>query len=61
MNHVLMIRPEAEEDLAEAQDWYESQREGLGSEFFDAVELVFNRIRETPELYAEGYRGVRRA
>jgi plasmid stabilization system protein ParE len=57
----LIIRPEAEEDIAEARDWYEGQRSGLGSEFLSALEDVFVRIRQFPESYAAEYRGVRRA
>jgi plasmid stabilization system protein ParE len=60
MSHPLIVRPEAEEDLVEGRDWYEGQREGFGAEFLTAVEEVFNRIRETPELYATEYKSVRR-
>jgi len=46
--------------LAEGRDWYDSHRQGLGLEFLTAVERVFARIRETPELHAVELRGVRR-
>jgi hypothetical protein len=52
----LTINPEAEEDLADAYDWYEEQRSGLGREFLDCVEQVFNRIQRTPEIHAVTYR-----
>ena len=61
MTHPLIIRPDAEQDMAEGRDWYEGQREGLGAEFLTAIDAVFDRIRETPELYAPEYRAVRRA
>jgi len=61
MSHPLIIRPEAEEDMAEGRDWYDRQRDGLGIEFLTAVEEVFGRIRATPELYAPEYKAVRRA
>lgn len=61
MSHPLIIRPEAEEDMTEARDWYEEQREGLGIEFLTAVDEVFDRIREMPELYVPEYKTVRRA
>jgi len=60
MTRPLTIRPEAEADLASGRDWYDSQRQGLGLEFLTAVEQVFARIRETPELHAVEFRGVRR-
>lgn len=31
MNYRMIIRPEAEADLTEAYDWYESQLAGLGA------------------------------
>jgi toxin ParE1/3/4 len=61
MTHPVVIRPEAEQDMAEGRDWYEGQREGLGTAFLTAVDDVFDRIREKPELYAPEYRAVRRA
>ena len=59
MSFPFTIRPDAERDLAEARDWYEAHRDGLGKEFLLAVEDVFGRIRESPESYAVVYRGVR--
>jgi plasmid stabilization system protein ParE len=59
MTFALTIRPEAERDMAEAREWYEARRGGLGEEFLIAVEDVFGRIRESPESYAVVYRGVR--
>ena len=38
VSHPLVIRPEAEDDLADARDWYDAQRDGLGLEFLAAVE-----------------------
>jgi toxin ParE1/3/4 len=61
MTHALIIRPEAEQDMVDGRDWYEGHLEGLGAEFLTAVDEVFDRIRETPELYVPEYRAVRRA
>jgi plasmid stabilization system protein ParE len=60
MSLPVIIRPEAEQDMTEARDWYEGQRSGLGDEFLVAVEDVFARIGQFPESYAAEYRGVRR-
>jgi plasmid stabilization system protein ParE len=46
--------------MVEGRDWYEGQREGMGSDFLAAVDEVFDRIREAPELYAAEYKSVRR-
>jgi toxin ParE1/3/4 len=60
MIHPLIIRPEAEEDMAEGRDWYERHQQGLGTEFLTAIEEVFDRIRDTPKLYTPEYKSVRR-
>ena len=61
MNLPLIIRPEAEADLSEAKQWYERHRQGLGLEFTLSVEETLDRIRRTPHVHAEIYKGVRRA
>jgi plasmid stabilization system protein ParE len=61
MSLPVIIRPEAEQDLEEARNWYEGQRTGLGGEFVGAVDDVLGRIGDFPELYPAEYRGVRRA
>jgi plasmid stabilization system protein ParE len=61
MSHPLIIRLEAEQDMMEGRAWYEGQQDGLGVEFLTAVDEVFDRIREKPELYAAEYKSVRRA
>jgi hypothetical protein len=38
MNRKLTLRPQAEAELAEAVDWYESRGKGLGAEFMRAVD-----------------------
>jgi plasmid stabilization system protein ParE len=57
----VIIRPEGEADLANARDWYEQQRAGLGAEFLLCVEEVLERINRMPEIYAVVYHGIRRA
>ncbi len=52
MSYPLIVEPEAEFDLEDAAHWYNGQRPGLGQEFLEEVEDVFDRIREMPELHA---------
>ena len=41
MSHpALIIRPEAELDLADTYAWYEEQAKGFGTDFFDSVEEI---------------------
>jgi plasmid stabilization system protein ParE len=61
VNVEVRLRPEAEEDLAEAATWYESQRVGLGQRFLDEVLAALETIAETPLMNAIIYRKTRRA
>jgi plasmid stabilization system protein ParE len=61
MTYRLVIQPEAEADLDEAYLWYEHQQGGLGRDFLECVEAVFDRIVATPEMHAVAYRSVRLA
>jgi len=55
------LRPETEEDLADAAAWYEEQRQGLGHEFLDEVLTMLSSIAETPLMYPNVHRNTRRA
>lgn len=57
----LHLRPESEQDLADAAVWYEEQREGLGNQFLDEVLSVFSVISETPLMFPIVHRNIRRA
>jgi plasmid stabilization system protein ParE len=56
----LVIRPRAETDLREAQDWYDSQRAGLGEEFVAEIEAALRALVRDPQRYTVYYRGFRR-
>ena len=59
MKYKLIIRPEAEEDLASAFLWYENRRRGLGYDFLLQVEAGLKFIERTPAIYAVGYKETR--
>jgi hypothetical protein len=42
-----IVRPLAQTDLEDAATWYERQQSGLGLRFLDALDHVFNRVRES--------------
>lgn len=48
----MIIRPLAEADMAQAFNWYEDQRPGLGESFFAAIDDAFQRILRLPEAPA---------
>lgn len=56
----VILRPEAEDDIAAAKDWYEQQREGLGEKLVAAVDDLIARLMATPEIYQIVLRDVRR-
>lgn len=60
MSRTLLIRPEAEEDLAGARDWYAARRSGLGDEFLDQVALALDELVRDPERPRPYYRSFRR-
>jgi plasmid stabilization system protein ParE len=61
MNRKLILRPEAEAELAEAIDWYESRGKGLGADFMRAVDAAMAAIERNPERYQIIKGQVRRA
>jgi plasmid stabilization system protein ParE len=42
------LRPEAQEDLNAAADWYERQKPGLSPELLDEVLGALSKIEEAP-------------
>ena len=44
----VVIEPAAERELRGARDWYDEQREGLGSLFVDCVDEAIGRISALP-------------
>ena len=61
MNLPLVMRRKARADFDEAFDWYEARRDGLGVEFAERVQAVFDRVSAFPESHPPIYRDVRRA
>lgn len=50
MNWRLVVRPEAQGDIAEAAGWYEARQEALGTEFREAIIEVFDALVDNPFL-----------
>jgi plasmid stabilization system protein ParE len=57
----LVVRPAAAADIADAYEWYESQRAGLGEEFLAALTSVRDRVLSHPEAFPVVHRATRRA
>ena len=52
MTFHLIIRPEADAEVAEAAHWYEERRQGLGKEFLSAFAAATASLRHNPKMYA---------
>lgn len=61
MSRELVIRPEAEADIADALGWYEARVPGLGSQFLLILDAVFNSILRDPNVYPRVHKQVHRA
>lgn len=61
MARKIIIRPDAENDIFSAFDWYVRQREGLGAEFARELSNCMDQLIEFPLIYSELYVGIRRA
>lgn len=61
MSYRLILRPEAEADLAQQFDYYNSRKKGLGNDFLREVSKIFRQIEQTPLRNAPIYRNARRA
>lgn len=58
---MLIIRKEAEQDIASAYQWYEEQRSYLGKAFIAEIENQLHKLEKKPELYSLLAGKVRRA
>ena len=56
----LIVRPEAEAEMADAFDWYEDRVPGLGSDFLLPVDAALGAILRSPQQFPRVHRIVRR-
>lgn len=59
MQYNIEIRPLASIEIIEAYDWYEAQREGLGTEFLNELEDFYNSLLRNPHAYSYNEEPVR--
>lgn len=53
MKYFLEVLAEAEQQLTDAYDYYESKQDGLGKRFVDHIGSYFVKIVQNPKLYQE--------
>jgi hypothetical protein len=47
----MIIEPEAQKELLVAAEWHDNQREGLGEELLEAVDVALLRVEEAPTSF----------
>jgi plasmid stabilization system protein ParE len=52
MSWRVVVRPEVEQDIADAAGWYETRQAGLGKEFVEEIIRVWDGLAENPLLNA---------
>ena len=52
MSWRVVIRPEVEQDITDAANWYESRQTGLGAGFMDEIIRLWDALAENPLLNA---------
>jgi len=57
----ITIRKAAEQDIDDAYQWYETNKDGLGERFLEKLTESFGKIEEFPKLFPTVHRGMRRA
>ena len=55
----LSYRPEVEDDLVAAVDWYDRKQFGLGDDFLAEYLAAIRRVRDDPFLFAIAANGLR--
>ncbi len=55
----LSYRPEVEDDLVAAMDWYDRKQIGLGEDFLAEYLVAIRRVRDNPLLFAIAANGLR--
>lgn len=61
MSLPIIFRPEALDDLAEAYQWHEKQRSGLGADFMAAVDAKLEQVQAGPNQFPCARDFIRRA
>ena len=51
MNYLLEIKGEANQDIIEAYEYYESKSIGLGERFLEQIEIFLKLITQNPHLF----------
>jgi plasmid stabilization system protein ParE len=60
MNWLLLVRPQADQDITAARDWYDSIHRELGDAYLDEMSAVMHSLATHPEIPRFYYKNFRR-
>lgn len=60
-NYTLEFHLLAREEVSDAYQYYENQKPGLGDDFFEALDHIFDLILDNPNLFPKDFEEVRKA
>lgn len=52
MSYKIEVRPLATIEIIEGYDWYESQQEGLGLDFLNELDELYNILQRNPNTFS---------
>jgi len=61
VTYQVIVEDVADQDIAEAADWYEQQRKGPGKQFIAEVRAVFAQLRVNPQIFSVRYKDIHTA
>lgn len=61
MKFTVYNKPEANQDIYEASQWYEEQKPGLGYDFIDDIEEILSYLESNPAIFQKKYGEIREA
>jgi plasmid stabilization system protein ParE len=61
VHYDLIIRPEAEAEMADAYAWYDQRVKGLGNQFLLSIDAVLQAVVRNPYQYPQVFKTIRRA
>jgi toxin ParE1/3/4 len=55
----VVFHPEADLEVVQSADWYDSEKPGLGASFLDEIDAALRRISATPDAFGTLTRDIR--
>ena len=56
MSYKLVVRPEVEQDIANAEEWYEEREPGLGLDFRRLIRDEMRNLARNPRIFQVRFR-----